>query len=176
MKYGKVKNGKVVSTQSGSKPSDGDWRQIIVEKKPTDYPSSFYIPTISPYKHIVDKDTIREQYGFVLQSVDEVKRLIREIHRQERKVEESLPLLFMGVEVDISKEKTKSRIKGLKGTGSQIEFYVKQETWLTLTSVDVTTLQETLEDKEQQAFTNNKRKNDELNELETLDELKVYFK
>jgi len=78
MKYAKVRNGKIVATQSGLQPVGADWFPVVKKWEwPTEFPSNFYIADSNiPRLAVVGEGAgqeVHETWNFTLQSADSIK-------------------------------------------------------------------------------------------------------
>lgn len=174
MKYIQVINNKIVGTPvTGLKPYIGNWLEVIIETKPTEYPSDFYTNTISPYRHSIVAGKVHESYGFVLKSVESIQSEIYQSQKEERQVKQLGSFMVGELEVTLKDREDSLIISSLAEADTR--YKIGQGQWITLTATDVAALKEAHRLHVQSAYDWEMGVNEEVSLLTTLPQLRDYL-
>ena len=175
MKYAKVKNGKIVATQSGAEPTGSGWVEIKKQWAiPTDYPSSFYSPTSNTPRLTVVGDEVHETWGFALKSLEAVKSDLYQAQKEDRKKAQLGSFILGDVEITLKDREDSLIIASL--TPKDRKFKIGQGQWIHMLAAEVQALKDSHELHVQAAYNAEELANSEVSALTTHDELSAYIK
>ena len=175
MKYAKVKNGKIVATQSGAKPVGSGWVEVAKQWHiPNDYPSIFYSPTSNVPRLTVVGDEVHETWGFALKSVEVIKDGLYQSQKADRKKAQLGSFMLGNLEIALKDREDSLIIASL--TPKDRKFKIGQGQWIQMSAVEVQALKDSHELHVQAAYNAEELANSVVCALTTHDELSAYIK
>lgn len=174
MKYAQVRNGRVVTTQQGIEPAGDDWYEVQIKwVRPSDYPDFFYSVNSNIPKLSVVGNEVHENWDFNLKTVDNIKAIFYENHKQARYTLQLGSFIYDGNNIPIGDRETSLIIGSL--TEHNTEYKIANNEWLTILAADIPAFKEAHRQHVQDAYNWEKAENVTVAAMTTLDELKDYL-
>lgn len=170
MKYGKIRNGRVVDVVQGLQP-EGYVEISIDWSWPTEYPKEFYSGTSTKPILTVTDNTISETFELVLKPVDEVKSYIQD---EQETMRYGKQLGSFVVDGDTITLKDRDDARDIANLSTSTGNYKRAKgKWIK--TAKIAQLKTAASNYVQAAFDWEMEQNELVDDMTTMDELKTYF-